>query len=136
MQGTTPTDRRAVGRNGGHLLRADSSSQCEILYPDTWHTLDPRLRLRHPPGRIRYQRKGSVGQVGTRFSFDPINAPSSARGFEIVLRPFGSLAPPRQTRNAKRTRMVSKRSIGRKVSLRPGKGWLRRNFITEIYLPS
>ena len=32
--------------------------------------------------------------------------------------------------------MVSKSSIGRKVSLRPGKGWLRRNFITEIYLPS
>ena len=32
--------------------------------------------------------------------------------------------------------MVSKRSIGRRVSLRPGKGWLRRNFITEIYLPS
>src|SRR6202007_71023 len=32
--------------------------------------------------------------------------------------------------------MVSRRSIGRRVSLRPGKGWLRRNFITEIYLPS
>src|SRR6201985_3719564 len=32
--------------------------------------------------------------------------------------------------------MVSRRSIGRRVSLRPGKGWLRRNFVTEIYLPS
>jgi L-ascorbate metabolism protein UlaG (beta-lactamase superfamily) len=32
--------------------------------------------------------------------------------------------------------MVSKQSTGRKISLRPGKGWLRRNFVTEVYLPS
>src|SRR6202045_894546 len=25
---------------------------------------------------------------------------------------------------------------GHRVSLKPGKGWLRRNFITEVYLPS
>ncbi|MBV8815245.1 MAG: MBL fold metallo-hydrolase [Verrucomicrobia bacterium] len=34
--------------------------------------------------------------------------------------------------------MLSKgsRHKGRRVGLRPGKGWLRRNFITEVYLPS
>jgi L-ascorbate metabolism protein UlaG (beta-lactamase superfamily) len=30
----------------------------------------------------------------------------------------------------------SAKSDGHRVSLRPGKGWLRRNFITEVYLPS
>jgi L-ascorbate metabolism protein UlaG (beta-lactamase superfamily) len=28
------------------------------------------------------------------------------------------------------------RNQGHRVSLKPGKGWLRRNFITEVYLPS
>jgi L-ascorbate metabolism protein UlaG (beta-lactamase superfamily) len=28
------------------------------------------------------------------------------------------------------------RNHGHRVGLRPGKGWLRRNFITEVYLPS
>jgi L-ascorbate metabolism protein UlaG (beta-lactamase superfamily) len=30
----------------------------------------------------------------------------------------------------------SARNEGHRVSLKPGKGWLRRNFITEVYLPS
>src|SRR5260221_6630616 len=32
--------------------------------------------------------------------------------------------------------MVAKQSTSRRVGLRPGKGWLRRIFITEFYLPS
>src|SRR4029077_17526830 len=28
------------------------------------------------------------------------------------------------------------RNSGQRVSLKPGKGWLRRNFITQVYLPS
>src|SRR5258708_31583871 len=48
---------------------------------------------------------------------------------------IASATPPQFSLSTAR-RMVAKQATSRRVSLRPGKGWLRRNFITEVYLPS
>src|SRR5260370_1779352 len=48
---------------------------------------------------------------------------------------IASATPPQFSLRTER-RMVAKQVTSRRVSLRPGKGWLRRNFITEVYLPS
>src|SRR5258708_27076058 len=48
---------------------------------------------------------------------------------------IASATPPQLSLSTAR-RMGAKQSTSRRVSLRPGKGWLRRNFITEVYLPS
>jgi hypothetical protein len=86
-----------LGVTRGIILGRTLEQGLKTLCPETWHTPEQRLRLRHRQESIRYKHKGYVGQVGTRFGFDPINATSSAAGFGKALRPFGSLAPPSQT---------------------------------------